>query len=63
MTPGPIKSREWRDRAEEYRRFAEQASSPDGREAYLGIAANGEQIAVRLERLEAAEARRAQERS
>jgi hypothetical protein len=60
VTEGPIKSTAWRDRAEEYRTFYEGARSTDARRAYLAIAKNCDEIAARLEKLEAAEAERAQ---
>ncbi|HUA55143.1 MAG TPA: hypothetical protein VMB81_23375 [Candidatus Sulfotelmatobacter sp.] len=58
MTAGPIKSKAWRDRAEEYRVFAAEAQSPDARRAYLEVAQSCDRIAVRLERLEDDLARR-----
>jgi hypothetical protein len=56
MTQEPIKSRVWRDRAEEYRIFCEGARSADVRQAYLAIADDCDEMAARLEKLEAAEA-------
>ena len=56
MTTRPIKSTIWRDRAEEYRRFAEEAGSAEGRRAYLGIAENCDEMAERLEKQETARA-------
>ena len=58
METDPIKSKAWHARAEEYRRLAEAAQSPDTRRAYLEIAQSCEHIAVRLERLEALQAGR-----
>jgi hypothetical protein len=48
----PRKSKQWRDRVEEYRQYADEAASPDGREAFAEIAQNCDYIAERLERLE-----------
>jgi hypothetical protein len=48
----PRKSKEWRDRAEEYRAYAEEARTPEGQSSYLAVAASCDQIADRLERLE-----------
>ncbi len=58
MTTGPIKSAAWRNRAEEYRQFADEAQSDDARRAYREVARNCEEIARRLEKLEVAEAAR-----
>ena len=51
----PLKSRIWRDRAEEYRLFSEEAKSDDARRAYLDVSQSCATIAARLEKLEAAE--------
>ena len=45
-------AKEWRDRAEEYRQFADEAETEPAREAYLDVARNCEQIAERIERFE-----------
>ena len=55
----PLKSKEWRERAEEYRQYAEEAISADGREAFSEIAKNCDFVAERLERLEERERARA----
>jgi len=49
---GPPKSKEWRDRAEEYRAYAGEAKTAQGRASYLAVADSCDQIADRLERLE-----------
>jgi hypothetical protein len=45
----PPKSKEWRDRAEEYRTFAGTATTPAGRRSYLEVAENCDRIAERWE--------------
>ena len=47
----PPRIKEWRDRADEYRQFAEEADTDDGRASYLAVARNCEEIAARLDRL------------
>ena len=51
-----IKSRAWRDRAEEYRTFYEGAWSSAARRTYREIAEDCDQVAKRLEKMEATEA-------
>jgi len=51
----PPRSKEWRDRADEYRAYAVAAQSPEGRASYLEIVAGCDEIAERLEKHEGAE--------
>jgi len=46
------KSREWRDRAEECRWYAEEAKTASARASFFEIAQNCDEIAARLERVE-----------
>jgi hypothetical protein len=46
----PAPSKEWRDRAEEYRAWAATAPTATGRQAYLDLAKNCEIVAERIER-------------
>jgi hypothetical protein len=50
--PIPPKSKEWRDRAKQYRRYADEAQTPEGRKSYLEVAASCDEIADRVEKLE-----------
>lgn len=42
-------AKEWRDRAEEYRRFAEEATDDAVRESYFAVADSCDEMAERME--------------
>lgn len=47
----PIRDlREWRDRAEEFRRYAEEATDGASRQSYFVVADSCDEIAERIER-------------
>jgi hypothetical protein len=55
---GTLQSEVWRERAEEYRQFADDAQTDHGRAGYLAVAANCDMMAARLEKSEDSDAER-----